>query len=626
MHFDQNKSVGALGTLIVAKWYRAHHPRHLLISLDSAETRRWMNLDDDSKRADLLGLSVEDRLPVIDILECKSGVEDATSVYKIQDNGQIAGKPVDQLLNTGKSVAAIFGLNEWKDHVLTPPRREILRNHLYRQGFAGHRARDEKQFWSKLLNSIFSGEIKPAIRLNLILVNLGMNQEPLDEVVEAVGEKIRLVHLNEQTVSIHLGGGAAPVSGDAPEQKGPAPAPADADDDEVADEEAEEPVATSQETQAEHEPEAYETAGGPPADLREQIRLTCGKIKAACQDFSIRVTEINPDHVDVGPSVLRYKIKLAPGEEAGKLRRQAENIARQLAATSIPIIGFLPGTNFEYLDLARPDRQVVPLEPLLAKTKLKDLNELPLHVGVNPAGQPTRLDLGDDKLPHILVAGGTGSGKTIFLYSVALSLVSAHSEKTLELVIIDPKQTDFTVFGSLRHLRNNEVITEADRGVEAVRQIAEHDMQERSDLLQKAKCRDLKTYNLAHAKKPIRPLVVVIDEYADLVAVLAKKDKEDFERVISRITARGRNVGIHLVLATQRPTADIVTGNIKANMACRISFSLPSSRDSQVVLDEPGAERLLRHGDMLLLLEGKLTRLQGYYVDPARIEALLRKR
>src|SRR5262245_6403315 len=117
MHFDQNKSVGALGTLIVAKWYRAFNPRHLLISLDSAETRRWMNLDDDSKRADLLGLSVEDGTPVIDILESKSGVEDATSVYRVDDNGRIVGKPVQQLLNTGKSVAAIFGLNEWKDHI-----------------------------------------------------------------------------------------------------------------------------------------------------------------------------------------------------------------------------------------------------------------------------------------------------------------------------------------------------------------------------------------------------------------------------------------------------------------------------------------------------------------------------
>ncbi|GDX92030.1 hypothetical protein LBMAG46_20370 [Planctomycetia bacterium] len=360
-------------------------------------------------------------------------------------------------------------------------------------------------------------------------------------------------------------------------------------------------------------------------DLDDHLRATCARIKAACHDFGIRVTEIDPANVDVGPSVLRYKIKLAPGEEASRLRKKAEDIARQLAATSIPIIGFLPGTHYEYLDMARPDRQTVELEPVLNTEKLRDVNHLPLQIGIDPGGRTVCLDLGDDKLPHILVAGGTGSGKTIFLYSVVLSLISVHSDKSLELVIIDPKQTDFTIFGGLKHLREGEVITEADRGVEVVRQIAEHEMQERSDILQKAKCRDIKSFNASHREKPMRSLVVVIDEYADLIAVLSKKEKEEFERVISRITARGRNVGIHLILATQRPTTDIVTGNIKANMACRISFSLPSSRDSQVILDESGAERLLRHGDMLLMHEGKLTRLQGYYVDPAKIEGLLKR-
>ena len=148
-------------------------------------------------------------------------------------------------------------------------------------------------------------------------------------------------------------------------------------------------------------------------------------------------------------------------------------------------------------------------------------------------------------------------------------------------------------------------------------------MSQRSEILQRARCRDIKTYNLDHQNDLIRPLVIIIDEYADLVTVLPKKEREEFERVISRLAARGRNVGLHLVAATQRPTADVVTGNIKANMPCRISFSLPSSRDSLVILDEPGAERLLRNGDMLLRLEGPLTRLQGYYVDPKRIPELL---
>ncbi|QEH36465.1 FtsK-like domain-containing protein [Aquisphaera giovannonii] len=612
MHFDQNKSIGALGTLIVAKWYRSVHQQNLLISLDSAETRRWMNLEEDARRADLLGLSLENNVPIIDVLESKSGV-DATSVYSIDGAGKISGKPVEQLVNTGRSVGAIFGLNEWKDHVLTPPRREILRNHLYRQGFTGKRTPQEKQYWERVLNSLFRGETKPVIRLNLILVNLGLNQQPLNRIVESEGSKIRLVHLNEESVSFQLG--QPPLS--------PAVVAREA---EPTSSEVDQEVEIEDQSAGLIEPEPAELEIEVSPNLAEQIKTTCGRIKAACQDFGIKVTEIDPEKVDIGPSILRYKIKLAPGEDSARLRRQAENIARQLAASSVPIIGFLIGTNFEYLDLARPDRQVVSLEPHLKSVALRDVNELPLHVGVDPAGSQYRLDLGDDRLPHMLVAGGTGSGKTIFLYSVVLSLVTAHTSKTLELVIIDPKQTDFTVFGGLPHLRNGEIIIDADRGVEAVKAIAEHDMQERSELLQKAKCRDIKAYNLANPKKIIRPLVVVIDEYADLVSVLSKKERDDFERVISRITARGRNVGIHLILATQRPTADVVTGNIKANMAARISFSLPSSRDSLVILDEPGAERLLRNGDMLLLLEGRLTRLQGYYVDPARLEKLIPKR
>jgi DNA segregation ATPase FtsK/SpoIIIE-like protein len=256
--------------------------------------------------------------------------------------------------------------------------------------------------------------------------------------------------------------------------------------------------------------------------LTEQIASICGRIKAACQDFGIKVTEIDPAEVDIGPSVLRFKLKLAPGEDAARLRRQAENIARQLAATSVPIMGFLPGTNYEYLDLPRPDRRLVPLEPVLETTERRTINDLPLHVGVDPAGRPSRLDLGDDRLPHILVAGGTGSGKTIFLYSVVLSLVTAHDADSLKLVIIDPKQTDFTIFAELPHLRRHQVITDAHNGVDAVNTIADKDMQARSEQLQKTRSRDIKAYNTSHPTNIIRPLVVIIDEYADLVSVLNK--------------------------------------------------------------------------------------------------------
>lgn len=660
MHFDQNKTIGALGTLVVAKWYRARFPKSLLISMDSAETRRWMNLDDESKRADLLGLSVHEGAPRIDVLEVKSGVDDATSVYTIDGAGHLKGKPIDQLQNTGKSIEAIFGLNEWKDHVLTPPRREILRNHLYRQGLASKQPAQEKLFWSKTLNELFAGDVHPSVHLNLVLVNLGLNEQAVDELIDtSQGKKIRLVYLNADTVNAHLKGtGSGAVVGQSEEQ---ADRETDLDDAEshqfettkgdvaadrlggggkqptsrkmhslknAADSTKERLDVVDEKQQPVSDMSSPPNLAPPSLELMKHIETMCEKIKAACQDFSVRVVDIDPANVEIGPSVLRYKIELAPGEDALKLRKQAENIARQLAAKSVPIMGFLPGTHFEYLDLPRPDRQDVMLEPLLPQltaTRGKNINQLNIQVGVDPSGRAEVLDLGDDKAPHILVAGGTGSGKTIFLYSVVLSLVAAHKSNTLELVIIDPKQTDFPVFAPLPHLRNGEVITDGQAGVDAIQELVEQEMQSRSVQLQKTGYRDITSYNAEHPKTPIKAIVVVIDEYADLVAVLSKKERERFERVVSRLAARGRNVGIHLVLATQRPTADIVTGNIKANMPCRISFSLPSGRDSQVVLDETGAERLLRKGDMLLSLEGRLRRLQGYFVHPKSLPKLIKE-
>jgi FtsK/SpoIIIE family/FtsK alpha domain len=442
MHFDQNKTIGALGTLVAAKWYRSNNRKQLLISLDSAEARRWMNFDDDGRRADLLGFTVVDGTPVIDILEVKSG-KDARQVYSLSPDGVLSGKPIEQLLNTTRSIKGIFGLNELRDHILTPPRREILRNHFYRQGFSAQWSPTEKQEWGDALNSLFAGETVPDIRANLVVVNLGVNQEAVDTVFAAGSASVRLVHLNETAVNLELSSSSSSVSVRATTEQSA-----------VGTEEAEprEHAIVTQITSLERvEPPLK--AG----DLKRLIEATCGRLRAACQDYQIRVSEIDPEIVDVGPSVIRYKILLAPGEQGEKLRKQAENLARQLATETIPVIDRLPGTNYMYLDLARPDRQEVLLDPLLKQYQIHNLNELPLNVGVDPSGKSYRLDLGDDRFPHLLVAGGTGSGKTIFLYSVVLSLVAAHSERSLELVIIDPKQTDFAKFGILPQLRNHTV-------------------------------------------------------------------------------------------------------------------------------------------------------------------------
>ncbi len=631
MFFDRNKTVGALGTMIAAKWYRASNPDYLLISLDNAETRRWMNLADDPQRADLLGIScVEGRL-FVDVIEVKSGAHDASGVYTIDREGRIGGDPIAQLRSTTLSVADIVSSSGGSEHVLTPPRREVLRSHLFRQALSSQRPPLEKQRWATLLNALFAKEAAPEIRRYLIVVSFGSNKPDEQRSCDSDAGPVELVHLYERGINAQLTGNAV-VTAVSPQvdavtttgpDRLPEPSGRDGGGSGASPSGVADGVAVALAPTAVFSPDAMPSQQPVTAGAMEVIRRTCGNIKAACQDFRIRVAEVNAEDVEIGPSVVRYKLRLAPGEDALKLRRQAENIARQLATTAVPIIDFLPGTHFEYLDLPREDRQIVLLEPCLPRIQGLGADVLPLLVGITPSGEAVQLDLGDDRMPHLLVAGGTGSGKTIFLYSLLVSLATARTANELELVLVDPKRTDFTVFGRLPHLRNGEVITDARQGVEAVRALVETDMAARTDTLSSVGARDLKAFNSLRPGDRMRPIVVVIDEYADLVSSLPGRDREQFDTDVSRLAARGRNVGIHLVLATQRPTAEVVTGNIKANMACRISFSLPSHRDSAVILDAKGAERLLRNGDMLLLLEGRLTRLQGYFISGSRIETLL---
>ena len=631
MFFDRNKTVGALGAMIAAKWYRAANPDCLLIGLDNAETRRWMNLKDDPQRADLLGISCDNGRIFVDVIEVKSGAHDASGVYTIDAEGRLCGSPISQLKNTSRSVNDIVLPSGNSEHILTAPRREVLRSHLFRQALSSQRPRAEKQRWAASLNALFAKEASPEIRRYLIVVSFGSNQPDDRRVLDSDAGRVELVHLYERGINEQLTGTRGSGVQSQQTDNAPTHAPENASQ-LLSPGQGEQGVATGGIASVAAREALMDstlvdvsatTAGGPTSGSMEVIRRTCGSIKAACQDFGIRVAEVSPDDVDVGPSVVRYKVRLAPGEDAMRLRRQAENIARQLATTAVPIIDFLPGTHFEYLDLPREDRQVVLLEPCVPRIQGLSADALPILVGVTPSGDAVQLDLGDDRMPHLLVAGGTGSGKTVFLYSVLVSLAKARAADELELVLVDPKRTDFAFFGRLPHLRNGEVITDARQGVEAMKTLVEADMVARTDTLSSAGARDLKAFNALGTGARMRPIVVVIDEYADLVSSLPSRDRQQFDTDVSRLAARGRNVGIHLVLATQRPTAEVVTGNIKANMACRISFSLPSHRDSQVILDARGAERLLRNGDMLLLLEGRLMRLQGYFIASNRIEAVL---
>lgn len=362
-------------------------------------------------------------------------------------------------------------------------------------------------------------------------------------------------------------------------------------------------------------PEAEETPSPQPlAEWREQQARNLAR---ALRDYGIQVYPIRPEDADVGPGVVRFKVRLRPGEKLSRLQAIAADLQRELALKAPPLIDNVRGTNFVGIDLPRPQPEILPLLPALAELPPAQVGRLPFLVGKTPDGKTVTADLAD--LPHLLVAGSTGSGKTIFLYGLLVSLLHNHGPEALSVLLIDPKQTDFVYFEGLPHLLGGQVVIEPRAAIAWLDQLTTETLSERSQHLRAARCRDIHDYNARHPGAPLAPIVVVIDEYADLIQVLDRSERQEFEQRLVRLAQRARNVGIHLVIATQRPSADVVTSNLKANLPARIAFRLPSHHDSMTILDQAGAENLLGKGDMLFRSGEGIERLQGFYISPTEL-------
>jgi hypothetical protein len=648
---DENRTQGLVGTLVTSTWYRGRHPRSLLVSIDSSEAKRWLELVDDHSRADLFGVVDEsDGSITIDIIEVKT-YRDPNDAYKVKGR-EISGDAVSQILNTARIVEEIFELDPALQRVVSPQRREVLRQHLFRECFFEGRTDKEKQHWSKRLNELFALEPKMRLRLSLVIVGMTQARATTERCFKANGRDLHVFELTEEEIRRQLGGEPPPPS--TPDGDGGHPGPggggapshgstevafpraqASAESgaiDEIGNrvdgaprskrEDAE--VASAPLEPSSHAPprESSPSAGaGQDLEERELIARQGAELKRILRDHGIPVKELDPNLAQVGPSVVRFRVRLKTGAKVSSLRSRAEDIGRELASRTTPFIDNIGGENYVGIDLERSKRAVVPLMPQIeALAKPRGL-QLPIAAGVTPSGEHVTLDL--VQLPHLLVAGSTMSGKTVFLHAVLLSLIGKLPPERLELLVIDPKATDFVFYNGLPYLRGNRVITEPEDAIGELNVLTEEELRARTNTLQQARCPNLSEYNSAHPDAALKPIVVVIDEYADLVAVLSKKDRGEFERQINRLAQRARSVGIHLVLATQRPTSDIVTGLLKANMPCRVSFRLPQRVDSQTILDQAGAENLFGRGDMLLLHNDRLTRLQGYYIPAPEIAQYL---
>ncbi len=335
------------------------------------------------------------------------------------------------------------------------------------------------------------------------------------------------------------------------------------------------------------------------------------RIEQTLKQFNIQAEVVD---IVVGPTVIQYQLKLAPGVKVGKVASLSRELAMALASLAekgLRIEAPIPGKSYVGIEIPNPNRKTVFLRDLIDSSAYKDADfDLPVVLGVDVVGDIKVVGL--ERLPHLLIAGTTGSGKSVFISSLILSLVYKRKPEDLKFILIDPKRVELTAFSTLPHLLT-QPITNSRQALSALGwAIAE--MENRYRMFATLGVRDIFGYNaLVSDADKMEFIVIIIDELADLM-MTSPKEVEDY---ICRLAQMARATGIHLVLATQRPSVNVVTGLIKANVPARIAFSLPSQADSRTIIDCGGAEKLLGKGDMLFVStqNPKPIRLQAPWVD-----------
>lgn len=354
------------------------------------------------------------------------------------------------------------------------------------------------------------------------------------------------------------------------------------------------------------------------------IEYNSSIIRKTLLNFGIEVEMAN---TSVGPTVTQYTLKPAEGVKLSKITTLSNDLALALSAHPIRIEAPIPGKPLVGIEVPNKTRAVVKIGNLIGLPEFKDsTGRLTLALGKDVMGKAVCPDLG--AMPHLLVAGATGSGKTICLNALILSLICKNSPKLLRLILIDPKRVEFPVYANLPHLLT-PVIFNSQKAVNALNWLV-GEMERRFDVLQEFGARDITTYNKTLQEKPrkidegfeVMPyIILIIDELADL---MMSKGKE-VEAAVVRISQLARAVGIHLILATQRPSVEVITGLIKANITSRVAFQVASQIDSRTILDCAGSEKLLGKGDMLYLSSefSKPRRIQGNFVTMQEIRKVV---
>lgn len=363
---------------------------------------------------------------------------------------------------------------------------------------------------------------------------------------------------------------------------------------------------------------------------RSELEANKNQIIETLLNYKIEITKIR---ATIGPTVTLYEIVPAPGVKISKIKNLEDDIALSLAALGIRIIAPIPGKGTIGIEVPNKKKQIVSLKEVLKSDKFQNTKmALPIALGKTISNEVFVADLA--KMPHLLIAGATGQGKSVGINAILMSLLYKKHPSQVKIVMVDPKKVELFPYSTLdKHFlgftpdAKEPIITDTSKVVETLNSLC-IEMDERYDLLKKARARNIKEYNEKFTARQLNPnnghkflpyIVLVIDEFADLMMTAGK----EIEMPIARLAQLARAIGIHLVIATQRPSVNIITGIIKANFPARLAFKVTSKVDSRTILDAGGADQLIGRGDMLLSVGSNVVRLQCAFVDTPEVERVI---
>ena len=630
--FDEKHGKGSLGTALAAIHYKRKRPEAILVGLDTQLAQEWLSDREEGELPDLVAINLNDDCSAeIDIIEVKTYGNNQNSF--VVSEGKISGHAVQQVSVLQGLVEEMFGATE---RITTVSRREILREQVFECLFHADIEPTKKLRYCDALNALFAGEYKTTVKKNIAFVDFENTESTCIAYVgadEHAGNTYLLTTIGSNEIQSILANALINACNEATELSlATASEPSHTDGSEITIKEARTVTEIASDDQVKeatpaskgnHDEVEVQTVSKPEdLDAINRIAEKCTRLNKVFRDYGIRAEAIEVDKVLEAARFTRFPVKLKSGETVNSLNKYKNDIGIQLEANGEILIEHIKGTSYISVDV--PFSGAGKSISLMQHLSLLDNHAGRLNVvaGQTPDGKFEILDIAS--APHMLIAGTTGSGKTIFLQSVLVSLLHQFSSDELEVLIVDPKQTDFIFFEGLPHLYGGKVVIDAEEALTMLERINTVDKEERTAALRACKSKDIDSYNEKNPNSKMKRIVVIIDEYSDLIqAAEMNGTRKDFEKNLLMLLQRVRNLGIHLIIATQRPSAQIVTGALKAVIPFRVSFRLPSHTDSQTILDMSGAENLLGKGDMLMVTDSDTKRMQGLFVSEDELTEFL---